>query len=55
MMELGAEFENMGREFGGVLFILLAPLLHNVEEQDTPLPGVDPVGPGIERGVPHEN
>src|SRR5262245_40470604 len=53
--KLGAEFESMGRRLGRVFLVLLASLLHDVEEQDAPLPGVDPVGPGIERGVPKEN
>jgi hypothetical protein len=53
--ELGAEFENVGSGLGGVLLVLLAALLHYVEEKHPALPGVDPIGPGIERGISQEN
>src|SRR5262245_36323812 len=50
--KLGAEFENMGRRLGRVFLVLLAALLHDVEKQNAALPGVDPVGPGVESRVP---
>ena len=50
--ELGAEFENVRGWLGGVLLVLLAPLLHDVEEKDPALPGIDPIRPRIQRGIP---
>ena len=49
--ELSAELENVRGGLGGVLLVLLAPLLHNVEEKNPALPGVDPIGPCLQRGI----
>src|SRR5262245_25814336 len=53
--ELGAEFEYMRRGLSRMLLVLLTPLLHDIDEQDTPLPRIDPVGPRSKRGVPKES
>ena len=50
--ELGAEFENVRGWLGGVLLVLLAPLLQDVEEKNPALPGIDPIRPGIQCRIP---
>ena len=49
--ELGTELEDVRGWLGGLLLVLLAPLLHDVEEKDAALPGVDPIGPRVQHGV----
>src|SRR3954468_20962813 len=41
----------MGGRFGGVLFVLLASLLHHVEEKHPALPGITPIRPRVQSGV----
>ena len=49
--ELGAEFENVGGGLCGVLLVLLAPLLHDVEEEHPTLPSIEPIRPGVQYGI----
>ena len=49
--EFGAELQNVRGGLGGVLLVLLAPLLHDVEEKDAALPSIDPIGPRLQRGI----
>ena len=45
--ELGAEFEDVRSGLCGVLLVLLAPLLHHIQEKHPALAGINPVRPDI--------
>ena len=49
--EFAAEFQNMGREFGGVFLVAFASLLHHVQKQKASLESVNAVRPRIGQKV----
>jgi hypothetical protein len=49
--QLGAEFENVWSGLGGVLLVLLAPLLQDVEKKNPSLPSINPVRPCVQNGI----
>ncbi len=45
--QLGAEFQDVGRELGDMLLAMLAALPHHIEKEDSALKSIKPIRPSV--------